>query len=50
MKCPICQNLLGPLADGQVKHPLCAWANADDWRALRPLLSGDFLGVHVSGS
>jgi hypothetical protein len=50
MKCPVCKDLLGPLPAGATKHPLCEWANADDWRALRPLLTGDFLGVHASGS
>lgn len=47
--CGVCSGLLGDLQPGERAHPLCAWATAEDWAALRPYLGGDLLGVNVSG-
>jgi hypothetical protein len=48
--CPVCRNLLGDLDPGQDRHKFCAWATEDDWKALRPYLTGTLLGVHAGGA
>ena len=47
-ECSECQGLLGPLDPGTTAHPFCAWAQPDDWKALRPYLDGTLRGVHAS--
>lgn len=46
----MCAGLLGALAEGEQAHALCLWATPDDWRALRPYVTGGFEGVRLSGA
>lgn len=49
--CSVCNGLLGPMDTGDGKtHYFCAWATPDDWKALRPFLTGTFDGVQAGGA
>lgn len=50
MPCPVCRDLLGQLEPGEKVHRFCSWATEDDWKALRPYLTGTLLGVHAGGA
>lgn len=48
--CPLCHGLLGPLPPRRRIHELCAWAEPQDWAALRGWLDGSMMGVTMSGA
>lgn len=48
--CDICNDLLGPLAEGEVQHKFCRWAKPEDWRALEPWFNGSLRGVSAGGA
>lgn len=50
LKCPTCDNLIGPLDVGETEHRFCRWATPADWRALKSWMNGSLLGVTVSGA
>lgn len=43
--CPVCENALGALPRGHVRHALCAWATPQDWAALAPFFTGSFVDL-----
>lgn len=48
--CNVCDDLLGPLAPGELQHRFCRWATPEDWRALAPWLTGTLKGVTMAGA